>query len=441
MRLAIIAIVLVVLAGLSALFFGEQLGISGWGNTNNTTEVRVEVAEEGDLVESVSAPGWIEPVLQVALSAEVSAKVIEVLIDEGDAVTEGQLLVRLDDRELQADLKAAQARREGTQYGLNREETGLEARRRDLEFSQREVERVRALFESGDVSERELEQAESNFANAKTSVDTALIAVSSAETNLVSADADLGRLEALIDNTRVTAPMEGTILMVAIEPGEVVTGSVNNPGTIMLKVADLNRMMMKAEVPESDVSKVSEERPAKVFVNAYENEDFVGTVTQVALERTRADDGNNIFLTEIELELQGRRLRSGLLSNTEIEIAAHRGVKVPYQAVLTKPLDELPKSLHDAPEVDEKKKRCPVVFVEQNGLAKAVAVRPGPSDLTHRIVESGVEPGARVITGPYKLLEILKDGDKVVISTEALGRPESQAATRKGPPGRRGRFW
>ena len=381
MRLAIIAIFLVVLAGLSALFFGEQLGISGWGNTNNTTEVRVEVAEEGDLVESVSAPGWIEPVLQVALSAEVSAKVIEVLIDEGDAVTEGQLLVRLDDRELQADLKAAQARREGTQYGLNREETGLEARRRDLEFSQREVERVRALFESGDVSERELEQAESSFANAKTSVDTALIAVSSAETNLVSADADVGRLEALIDNTRVTAPMEGTIIMVAIEPGEVVTGSVNNPGTIMLKVADLNRMMMKAEVPESDVSKVSEEKPAKVFVNAYEDEDFVGTVTQVALERTRADDGNNIFLTEIELELQGRRLRSGLLSNTEIEIAAHRGVKVPYQAVLTKPLDELPKSLHDAPEVDEKKKRCPVVFVEQNGLAKAVAVRPGPSPI------------------------------------------------------------
>ena len=253
MRLAIIAIVLVVLAGLGALFFGEQLGISGLGSTSNATEVRVEVAEEGDLVESVSPPGWIEPVLQVALSAEVSAKVIEVLIDEGDAVTEGQLLVRLEDRELQADLKAAQARREGTQYGLNREETGLEARRRDLEFSQREVERVRALFESGDVSERELEQAESNFANAKTAVDTALIAVSSAETNLVSADADLGRLEALIDNTRVTAPMDGTIIMVAIEPGEVVTGSVNNPGTIMLKVADLNRMMMKAEVPESDV--------------------------------------------------------------------------------------------------------------------------------------------------------------------------------------------
>ena len=141
------------------------------------------------------------------------------------------------------------------------------------------------------------------------------------------------------------------------------------------------------------------------------------------------------------MELQGRRLRSGLLSNTEIEIAAHRGVKVPYQAVLTKPLDELPEALHDAAEVDDKKKRCPVVFVEQDGVAKAVAVRPGPSDLTHRIVESGIAPGDRVITGPYKLLETLKDGDAVVISTEALTRPESQAATRSGPPGRRGRRW
>ena len=109
--------------------------------------------------------------------------------------------------------------------------------------------------------------------------------------------------------------------------------------------------------------------------------------------------------------------------------------------MLTIPLDELPEALHDAPEVDEKKNRCPVVFVEQDGLAKAVAVRPGPSDLTHRIVESGIAPGARVITGPYKLLETLKDGDEVVISTEALGSPTSQPATRSRPPGRRGRRW
>lgn len=441
MRLAIIALILIVLGGLSVLFFGKDIGIPGLATKTKATAVRVEVVEEGDLVESVSAPGWIEPVLQVALSAEVSAKVIEVLIDEGDAVTEGQLLIRLDDRELQADLKAAQARREGTQYGLNREETSLEARRRDLNFSQKEVERVRALFQSGDVSERELEQAESTFANAKTTVDTALISVSSAETNLVSADADVGRLEALIDNTRVTAPIDGTIIMVAIDPGEVVTGSVNNPGTIMLKVADLNRMLMKAEVPESDVSKVKEEKAAKIFVNAYEDEDFVGTVTQVALERTRADDGNNIFLTEIELELLGRRLRSGLLSNTEIEIAAHRGVKVPYQAVLTKSLDELPEEFQDSPEVDKKKGRCPVVFIEKDGVAKAVAVRPGASDLTHRIVESGIVAGDRVITGPYKLLETIKDGDAVEASTEALTRPESQASSRSGPPGRRGRRW
>ena len=104
MRLAIIAIIFVVLAGLGALFFGEQLGISALGSTSNATEVRVEVAEEGDLVESVSAQAGSSR-LQVALSAEVSAKVIEVLIDEGDAVTEGQLLVRLEDWELQADLK------------------------------------------------------------------------------------------------------------------------------------------------------------------------------------------------------------------------------------------------------------------------------------------------------------------------------------------------
>ena len=92
---------MVVLAGPCCSFFGEQLGISGWGNTNNTTEVRVEVVEEGDLVESVSAPVGSNRFSKWS-SAEVSAKVIEVLIDEGDAVTEGQLLVRLDDRELQA---------------------------------------------------------------------------------------------------------------------------------------------------------------------------------------------------------------------------------------------------------------------------------------------------------------------------------------------------
>ena len=94
MRLAIIAIVLVVLP-VSALFSGEQLGISGLGSTSNATEVRVEVAEEGDLVESVSPPAGSSQ-CQVALSAEV-CQVIEVLIDEGDAVTKG-VLVRLEDR-------------------------------------------------------------------------------------------------------------------------------------------------------------------------------------------------------------------------------------------------------------------------------------------------------------------------------------------------------
>ena len=105
MRLAIIAIVLVVLAGLGALFFGEQARFLVWA-APAAPPVRVEVAEEGDLVESVSALAGSSRCFR-SPSRRVSAKVIEVLIDEGDAVTEGRLLVRLEDRELQADLKAA----------------------------------------------------------------------------------------------------------------------------------------------------------------------------------------------------------------------------------------------------------------------------------------------------------------------------------------------
>ena len=141
------------------------------------------------------------------------------------------------------------------------------------------------------------------------------------------------------------------------------------------------------------------------------------------------------------MELQGRRLRSGLLSNTEIEIAAHRGVKVPYQAVLTKPLDELPEALHDAPEVDEKKNGVPWFLWSKMVLQKPLLYGLVPRISPTASWSPASIPGARVITGPYKLLETLKDGDEVVISTEALGSPTSQAATRSGPPGRRGRRW
>jgi len=183
-----------------------------------------------------------------------------------------------------------------------------------------------------------------------------------------------------------------------------------------------------------------------VRMQAFRDEIFDGKVISVALahadENTirRLGRGMNqgggqegtFFMSDILLDTKGKRVPSGLSADVDIETERHENViKVPSQAVLGRPPDTLPQEMRERPEVERTKAMTPVVFRYVDGKAKATPVKIGPSDLTHTVIESGLEEGAVVITGPYKVLESLQH-DQVVKDEKAAAttQPAGGAATR-----------
>jgi HlyD family secretion protein len=120
------------------------------------------------------------------------------------------------------------------------------------------------------------------------------------------------------------------------------------------------------------------------------------------------------YRARVVLDLKGRRIPAGLSADVDIETEVHTHViKVPTQAVMGRPLEELPAGVKDKPEVDKDKTLVTVVFRYDNGKAVMTPVVISAGDMTHTVIEKGLKDGDRIITGPYKVLPGLKDGQEV----------------------------
>lgn len=419
MKVVLVILLLLVAALITgALVAGPQLRetLSSLTPEPQGTEVRVEPASAGVLVETVQAPGVIEPYTDVEIRPEVSAQILELPFREGDEVRKGDIVCQLNDKNLKAALVSSRARRDGEKYRLQSDQARLEGLQSNIAFARRELERVETLFQSGDYSERELDTAQERVEDLETSIQATTYSISVAESNLAAAEADIERAQDSLEKTTIVASMDGVITFLEIEVGEVVTGSLTNPGTVMMVIADLSRMILKAEVAESDVAKVAVGQTAKIHINAYPDEIFSGTSRQIALQRSISPNGTGYFETEIEIDLQGRRIYSGLIANVDIEIASHEGLVVPYQAIVVREVEELPDAARNSPLVDKTKRKANVVYRVVDGKAVCTPVKPGPSDLTHRLILDGLEESDEIIIGPYKVLETIKHDERVKIS-------------------------
>jgi HlyD family secretion protein len=222
------------------------------------------------------------------------------------------------------------------------------------------------------------------------------------------------------------------------EVGElVVVGTMNNAGTVILTVGDLSKVKLNAEMNEADIARVERDQKAEIRINAYKDEVFPGRVRQVALQRTQQLDGTGFFKVEVDVlppeDGSTRQILSGLAANVDIEIEAHEGLKVPSQAILDAPVDELPEAIRTgSPLVDRTRRTATVVYRIKDGKAVVTPVRTGPSSLSETLVIAGLEPGDEVVTGPYKVLEKLKDGEKVRKETAKSGSGGEAAPAGEG---------
>lgn len=391
---------------------GARMRFSAAGE--NGRDVRVESVLRQELIERVSAPGEIEPNVKVDVSAEVSARILELPFREGEIVRKGDLIIRLSAEDIEARLESAKARRDAERYRLQSEQSRLAGPVASLANAEDALQRQKSLFETGDVSRQLLDDARSRVLELAAQVEAGRLAISVIESSLAASDADVDQAEELLEKTVMTSPIDGVITVLNAEVGElVVVGTMNNAGTVIMTIADLSRMRLDARVAESDVARIATSQPAEIRINAYPEDVFTGTVDRIALQRSLDRDGSGFFKTEVQIELEGRRLFSGLAANVDIEIARHQGLVVPSQAVVDRKVDELSSRVREHPLVDVTRVTVPVVYVMKDGKAVCHPVEIGPSSLSETIISKGLPPESVVIVGPYKALEALEDGDAV----------------------------
>lgn len=435
-----IVIAIISLVVMLAIISGMKKTAAGKKNKNASLDVRTETVALGEFIEVVNAPGEIRPKTKVDISAKVAARIIELPYEEGDVVTAGDtnanpptepsLLIRLDSKDLESQLRSAEANRDAQTARIEVEKSQilsqkatLEGTQASLEQSKVEFERQKKLLATQDISQSSFDQIQCNLRELESQYNASQHAIKAAEQNLIvmqhnlkAAEAGVEEVREALSYTTIHSPIDGVITQINAEVGEVVmTGTMNNPGTIIMQVADLSVMMLLAELDESNVGQVKIGQPAKIHVPAFWEEEFNGIVQNIALTHRMSNTGAKYYKTEILIQGDVSKLRCGMTADVDIETNRHQDViKVPSQAVLARRFDSLPLEITDGnPIADKKKTEIPVVYRMVDGKTVVTPVTIGPSDLTHTLIRAGLNEGDVVVVGPYKVLDGLQHDTSV----------------------------
>lgn len=434
---------IIIITVIATLALVSAVGTLIWGEINASRKavvVRVEKAQRGELIEFVSAPGEIEPKTKVEISAKVTARIVALPYEEGDRVTCGDananppvpasVLVQLDAKDLESQLLSAKANRAAQAAQLKVEEARIASQRASLvglgaslKQAERDLARQKALLDSNDISQSAFDQARLTLDELRSQYEAAEHTLESAQLNLEvlkhileAADAGIAQAEDALSYTTITSPIDGAVTRLNAEVGElVITGTMNNPGTVIMEVGDLSQMLVVAQVDEADIGKLEVGQKATVHVDAFPEHEFDGVVDSIALAHTMSYTMTKYYRTEILLEAAEQKLYSGLTAHVDIKTRKHKDVlKVPTQAVLGREVDNLPLEIRESSEhVDTAKTFATVVYRYVDSKAVVTPVKIGQSDLTHTIITSGITEEDKIVVGPYKVLEKLKHNQKI----------------------------
>jgi HlyD family secretion protein len=348
--------------------------------------------------------------------------VVEVHIKEGDMVKAGELLVRLDPIDATARLDSARARIQRLRAA------GVQADA-DLEKAIRDATR------SGNLSARGVATA-TEVADAGTVLARARAAIQMIRQELAEAEAMERTSKQELDRTQIRAPIDGVVSGLTVEVGEVaIPGTPNLPGALLMTVTNLEKVRVRTQVDEADVPMVESGQAARIYPQSDQRTPVAGRVDRVAAKGKKVAGGEVVsFETFVTIDDSQHRLRPGMTTTVEIEVRqVGDALGVPVQAVVHRRRKDLP----DTAEVRawaERNARSPgekaqeaelryvqLVFVNEGGIARARPVETGLSDEKHIEVKSGLGPEDRVITGPFRALDEMKDGSPVVPESGRAG--------------------
>jgi HlyD family secretion protein len=366
------------------------------------TKVDTEAAELRTVSSRVKATGEITPEKKVEISAKVVGEVIDLPVVEGQKVSTGQLLV-----EIERDLY--EGARDQARAALLQAE--VSSRRIDVQLAdaRRNLHRIEQLFRDQLVSQDALDQAQLAVDTAEVELQSQVHTIEQYRSALKRATDDLAR-------TTIRSPMDGVLIQLDTEKGEtVVPGSTNLPGSVIMTVADMSRLLAEVEVSEIDVVSVELGQTAEVTVDALgKDQPEVGHVVEIATSGRRDPTQGTIrFRVKVALDDPNPELRPAMTAKVDILTATREDVlSVPIQAVVKRTVDGDGEEVHGsaAEGLDE----IDVVYVIVDGKATVRPVTTGIADVLHVEISDGLSPGDVVVIGPYRTLKKLKAGDAVV---------------------------
>jgi HlyD family secretion protein len=390
--------------------------------------VNVAEPERSPIIRLVQAPGDVESVLEVDVSSEVVAKIEQMPVEEGDFVKEGDLLCRLDDADLVAAIESAEAR-------IAQLKAAIKVVQADIEKAERDCERQMELSERNATNPLEM-------ADYMTIRKKARATLEMRQQELVEAAAQLKRMREDLKRTVIESPIDGVISKLNAKQGEVVvTGTMNNPGTVIMTISDLSKMRVRARVDEVDVPHVQPGQPARVYLQADQDRPVPAEVVRVAAAGTKQVGRDVVtFETLLDVLSDDPRIKPGMTANVEIEVArSEEAITIPVEAVVHRLRKELADSIVEeydrrqgALTLSERARQAQyikVVYVMKDEEARIRLIEPGIADTRRVEIVDGIAMGDNVIVGPYRSLDQLKDGRKVALAEEEKkeGAEETEA--------------
>ncbi len=388
-------------------------------------EVTVDSPRKGEIVQTITAPGTVESIDEAQIASQLIGRVVEVPVKDGDLVKTGDVLVRLDDSDSRARFESASARRQ-------RLESAIEQTSEDLKKANRDEDQVRRLAGRGGSTPTELADARTSVAKARSSLEMSRREMIESESMIKTSQQELER-------TIIRSPIDGVISGLIVDVGEIViAGTTNLPGSVLMTVSNLNRMRVRADVDETDVPLVMPDQPAKVYLQADLKRGVPGAVDRVAAKgKLKGETTGFETLVRVDPNEDSPTLRPGMTATVEVEVKrAPEALSVPVQAVIHRRRKDLPDNmavrawLEKAPKspgekaIELEARYVKIVFVIESNVVQARPVETGLSDERRIEILSGLKSGERVVVGPFRALDELKDGDTVLLKTAEVAPNE-----------------
>ena len=380
-----------VFTGLAVVLVGlPLLGKFTGGSDAKTVEATAVAAQP--VRSSILSSGALAYRDEIQLRPEVVGKVARVEAEEGDRVAAGDLIIALDPEQYRAQVEQQQA-------NVRLQEIAIERQRVLIENLERQVDRQRELHARQLVDSNSYEAATNELALAKVDLRSRQESLSQARAALAQANDNLAR-------TEIRSPIDGIVIKLDIKPGEaVITGTTNIPGSELAIIADPSAMLTEVQVDEADIAKVKLGQEAAIFPAAFPDTALPGVVESIAASAARALNQQNLsFVVKIRLTAAEQvAVRPGMSARAEIYTeSSEDALAVPVQSVL----------YDDEAEDDAEQ---PYVFVIEDGVAVRRDVELGLSSDSHMEITSGVALGEQVVSGPFRVLRFLKDGEAVSV--------------------------